>query len=119
MQNTIDTAEYCPTPGHICGRWLTKEVWIDGNLIEPSVSLQFVRHSPDGFNWSYNGSGPAQLAFGILQHLAGTEFALKNYQHFNAEFLGGLPPTNFAIDVASVRQWILAMQSLVQEGSVQ
>lgn len=29
--------------------------------------LDEVNHSPDGFEWGYNGSGPAQLAYAILR----------------------------------------------------
>ena len=32
--------------------------------LEPS--LEIADHSPDGFNWGYDGSGSAQLALGIL-----------------------------------------------------
>ena len=34
-------------------------------------SLQIVDHSPDGFQWGYNGSGPAQLAAAILNEVTG------------------------------------------------
>lgn len=30
------------------------------------LHLNLCNHSPDGFNWSYGGSGPAQLAFCIV-----------------------------------------------------
>ena len=32
-------------------------------------SLQVVDHSPDGFQWGYTGSGPAQLAAAILNEV--------------------------------------------------
>ena len=36
----------------------------DGYVTQLSLekSLKVVDHSPDGFQWGYNGSGPAQLA---------------------------------------------------------
>ena len=37
--------------------------------LEPS--LEIADHSPDGFNWGYDGSGPAQLALGILYEVTG------------------------------------------------
>lgn len=33
--------------------------------------LDLRRHSPDGFNWGYSGSGPAQLALAILADALG------------------------------------------------
>jgi hypothetical protein len=38
----------------------------DGKELSPAKSLYVRRHSPDGFNWGYSGSGPAQLALAIL-----------------------------------------------------
>ena len=37
--------------------------------LEPS--LEIAGHSPDGFNWGYDGSGSAQLALGILYEVTG------------------------------------------------
>ena len=56
----------------------------DGKIINPAQSLRVVNHSPDGFSWGYPGSGPAQLALGILLvHLNGDkERALALYQDF-------------------------------------
>ena len=34
-------------------------------------SLQIAEHSLEGFNWGYEGSGPAQLALGILYEVTG------------------------------------------------
>lgn len=43
--------------------------------------LDLVRHSPDGFEWGYAGSGPAQLAFALCLHvLDDVERALAVYQ---------------------------------------
>lgn len=39
-------------------------VVIDANGVRPLE--HHVRHSPDGFNWGYGGSGPAELARCIL-----------------------------------------------------
>ena len=35
-------------------------------LLPLEPSLEIADHSPDGFNWGYDGSGSAQLALGIL-----------------------------------------------------
>lgn len=39
-------------------------------------------HSPDGFQWGYGGSGPAQLALALLAHQFGADVALRYYQRF-------------------------------------
>lgn len=39
-----------------------------------------VNHSPDGFEWGYAGSGPAQLALAISADIYGDEIARQIYQ---------------------------------------
>ena len=50
----------------IHGFKLTRKVYIDDVELSPDDSLKVRNHSPDGFNWGYGGSGPAQLALAIL-----------------------------------------------------
>ena len=57
-------------------------VSVDGFTLLVIPSLRLRNHSPDGFNWGYGGSGPAQLALAILLDYAGEEIALKYYQTF-------------------------------------
>jgi hypothetical protein len=39
-------------------------ICLGGRVIEPlPMHLDLINHSPTGFAWGYNGSGPAQLAF--------------------------------------------------------
>lgn len=42
------------------------EVTVDGKPLDPRFDL--MRHSPDGFEYGYGGSGPAQLALALLAH---------------------------------------------------
>lgn len=50
-----------------------------------------VRHSPSGFNWGYNGSGPAELSRCILIDYLGTErVSSALYQEFKARYIAGL-----------------------------
>jgi len=41
-------------------------VTVDGLTLNPRTDL--MNHSPDGLEWGYQGSGPAQLALAILAH---------------------------------------------------
>ena len=45
------------------------------------------RHSPDGFNWGYGGSGPADTALSILTDCLGMEQANQLYQLFKWEIV--------------------------------
>ena len=66
-----------------------------------------VRHSPDGFNWGYRGSGPADLARSILVDLAGTDPEPGTYHAFKDHFLAGLD-TNCGWSIAEdeIRCWL-------------
>ena len=64
-----------------------------GKTLNLEASLKVVNHSPTGFCWGYNGSGPAQLALAILlDHLNGDrERALALYQDFKFKVISRLP----------------------------
>ena len=52
----------------------------------PSQAVQ--NHSPDGFEWGYPGSGPAQLALGILMdHTGDVPFAQRYYHLFKEAYV--------------------------------
>ena len=97
-------------------------VWINDSVLLPHV----VHHSPTGFEWSYGGSGPADLALSILAFVIGPEqetvrihegrvgeIAWRLYQAFKREFVAGWPHEGgWSITVGEVRQWI-ARQSQI------
>ncbi|GAI22752.1 unnamed protein product, partial [marine sediment metagenome] len=53
-------------PTIIFGNWVSRRVHIGVRELLPDASQKICDHSPDGFNWGYAGSGPAQLALAIL-----------------------------------------------------
>lgn len=56
-------------------------VHVDGRPLKPRTDLR--NHSPDGFEWGYGGSGPAQLSLAILaDFLEDDAKALQLYQPF-------------------------------------
>jgi hypothetical protein len=65
--------------------------------LDPCFNIR--NHSPDGFNWGYGGSGPAQLALAIMCDVFGTpkrEERLRgihpvHYQDFKFAFVAKLP----------------------------
>ena len=64
------------SPGVIRGeRWPDGEavVTLDGRRLDWERSLHVAAHSPSGVEWSFAGSGPAQLALAILLEVSGDE----------------------------------------------
>lgn len=87
------------------------EVWVHaGNRrirrLDPRYDL--VNHSPTGFAWHYEGSGPAQLALAILADVAGEAIALAHYQDFKRDVIAALPEGAFGLTRAGVRTWLIA-----------
>ena len=70
------------------GKASTRQVWLDDKELLPDDSLTYRNHSPDGFNWGYGGSGPAQLALAITLELTGKA---EGYQQFKWDVIAGLP----------------------------
>jgi len=58
--------------------------------LDPRFDLRC--HSPNGFNWGYGGSGPAQLALAICADALGDPFrAAKVYQDFKFRVVARWP----------------------------
>jgi len=78
------------------GEYPSRRVWLDGELLDPAPSQTLHNHSPDGFNWGYGGSGPAQLALAIMLKIYGEP---NGYQSFKQAFIMDLPQgRSFEID---------------------
>lgn len=89
--------ENLPTDILIDGDHETREVHIDGKLIRPDQSQKVRNHSPDGFNWGYGGSGPAQLALAICLRFLPHEDACNYYQDFKFAVVAGWPQNDFEL----------------------
>jgi len=60
----------------------------DDETVKPYDLVNVGNHSPDGFNWGYGGSGPADLALSILADFLETrKIAPQIYQAFKDEFI--------------------------------
>lgn len=72
-----------------------------------SLRLDLRKHSPDGFNWGYAGSGPAQLALAMLAAVLGDDAAaLELYQDYKAQFIAGISVDNWQISSLDVLAWV-------------
>lgn len=83
----------------LVGFWWTKDVLLNGKRLSPEKSQKIINHSPDGFNWGYFGSGPAQLSLAILLELTSKEIALKNYNQFKLNVISKLHQADFDVEI--------------------
>ena len=85
-------------------------VTVDGRALDPRFDLHM--HSPDGFEWSYGGSGPAQLALAMLaDHLGDDQEALNLYQRFKWTVIAGLPRRGWTLNSRDIDQALEAIRS--------
>jgi hypothetical protein len=57
-------------------------------LLTPKRSQALFNHSPDGFNYGYGGSGPAQLALALLLDVTeNPDLSVRLHQDFKWEFV--------------------------------
>ena len=69
-------------------------------------SLKIADHSPDGFQWGYSGSGPAQLAAAILYEITDdVELSRTYYELFKHDHVSQWNDT-FEISEFEVRIWL-------------
>lgn len=82
-------------------------------------SQKVMDHSPDGFNWGYGGSGPAQLALALLlDHGLSAEEAVRLHQPYKREVVGAFPHHEgpcWEVSSADIQNWIDAHQPPKEE----
>lgn len=91
----------------------TRVVVVDDNGYEYELDprLDLKNHSPDGFEWGYMGSGPAQLALAILADATGNDdFALRYYQDFKESMIGCIMSPEFELLHSDVMRWVEAKE---------
>lgn len=64
------------------------------------------RHSHDGFEWGYGGSGPADLAFSILWDYLGPEIAESCYMEFKWSVVSVLNRKEWTLTTGEIDQWL-------------
>lgn len=81
-----------------------------GYLRDPRHDLR--NHSPDGYNWGYGGSGPAQLALALLADALGDDQkAQRFYQDFKFRVIGRLDSDTWELSQEDIRQSVAAIQA--------
>lgn len=64
------------------------------------------RHSPGGFEWGYEGSGPAALAHAIVADAIGPERADYLYQGFKRDHVAGFACDSWELSEATLQAWL-------------
>lgn len=84
--------------------------------LDPRPSQKIWNHSPVGFNWGYQGSGPAQLALALLYDVTGDkDIAVRLHQEFKRAFVAAWGDT-WEITDTDIRGWVDSNLSAVSGG---
>ena len=76
-----------------------------GNVMT-NVRHRWAMHSPSGFEWGYEGSGPADLALNILLMIADRRTAEIWHQTFKHDVIAKLPYEGGSMTIDEVRDWL-------------
>ena len=76
-----------------------EKVWLNGKPLSLDESLKHCSKSPTGFNWGYNGSGPAQLAHEVCRQLYGLDIARKVFQGFKHRHIAAIRARTFDLTI--------------------
>jgi len=83
---------------------------VDIRPLSPEPSRKLWNHSPDGFEWGYCGSGPAQLALALLLDALGDEkLAVCYHQAFKECFVAGWKSI-WDIRAGQIKRWVQLRQ---------
>ncbi|MBA7598377.1 hypothetical protein ES703_05392 [subsurface metagenome] len=97
-----------------------KQLLPDGEPTElsPAPSQKLRNHSPDGFQWGYGGSGPAQLALALLLDVTSSpDVAQAHYQDFKFHLVASWGE-EWSITSREILEWLARMGTLELEKKV-
>lgn len=78
----------------------------DGEHVPLDPRLDLFNHSPTGFEWGYQGSGPAQLALAILASVTTAEDAVRLHQDFKRDAIATIDKDTWTIRHEAVTAWL-------------
>jgi hypothetical protein len=90
-------------------------IFTQDGLNEPAARdlpfrLDLWNHSPTGFSWGYEGSGPAQLSLALLADVLGDdELAQDHYQDFKRKAISRLTDS-WMLTASEIRQFVARQQ---------
>lgn len=104
---TVTVCDSSPSTGAIA----------DEYKLTPDNSLKVRNHSPDGFEFGYHGSGPAQLALAILMDYTGKTpdkrslyFPPWLYQDFKDKFIAPMDHPGGVIRWQQIEGWLATQE---------
>lgn len=97
------------------GRITGVRVTVGGKVLDPARSQKVWCHSPDGFEWGYGGSGPAQLALALVFDATGDpDLTSRTYQWVKWATVSQWLTDSWEITAGEIQRWV--QQAINEEG---
>lgn len=85
-------------------------------IFDHRPSLEVWNHSPCGYEWGYQGSGPAQLALALLLEVSSPEIAQYYHQDFKRAIIGVLDYDEWRLAEEAILGWLLLARAKHEVG---
>lgn len=99
MLTDSEILERLPTRIAVEGFLSENRVTVNGEDLDLAGSLKVRDHSPTGFSWGYNGSGPSQFALALLLKYLDIQMAVTFYVWLRYYWVATLPQRDFHLIV--------------------
>lgn len=107
-------------------------LWREDGKPMCSIDCPIRHHSPDGIEWGYAGSGPADLAINILHHFIVVPESMltvmmwdgsfisnlteRLHQRFKRDVISRVPESGCSFPEAYLRGWIRGATEVLEDG---
>src|SRR5262245_1074294 len=96
-------------------RTATKVCLVRRDAVLLNARLDLRNHSPDGFNWGYAGSGPAQLALALVADaIEDDTLAQECYQAFKLCVVANEERNHWELTDEWIQGWVVCWRFLTE-----
>ena len=79
-------------------------VTVNGDILEAASNIRDFKS--EGFEWGYEGAGPRQLSFAILNHCFDEKTAFANYRAFLTNVIAEIQEDNWSLSEDEVVSYV-------------
>ncbi|MDY6933715.1 MAG: DUF6166 domain-containing protein [Spirochaetota bacterium] len=95
---------------HLESDYVTKEIKLNGKILDPKKSMDVWNYCPTGFMWGHGGSGSSQLALAILLEFLPQNEAVDRHEDFKWKVIARLPQAKFDLEI-DISKWLASENS--------
>lgn len=118
LRSMTDPARHAPDWPEERARWMDRKhellARIESSEHPTRRPLRHIEvHSPDGFEWGFNGNGPADLAHAVLADHLGVEPTTAVRLMFRDQIVAAFPQDRFYAPASLIGGWVAAHRDVI------